>query len=458
MSPAIDPATLQPPRKWYRGLERYCWIVLIVAGLGWLFDTMDQNLFNLVAAPSLTELLRPTHPVKEALDAAVSQKRGLITSIFLIGWSAGGFIFGILGDRFGRTRTMVFTILIYAIFTGLSGLAHSWQMYAAMRFMTALGVGGEWAAGASLVAETFPSRSRAMALGLLQSLSAIGNMIACIITLSMPNLELNWRWAYAIGAVPALLVLWIRSAVREPEQWHAAKASVAMDRQLGNIGDLFANRSIRRHTLAATLLATAGVGALWGIAYFSPDLVRSEFIRGGVAPARIGKLSSLIFLAQQVGAFFGAYLFAIVADRVNRRRAFGIWFALAWISILAFFWGVQGSGASAFGRAMVLAPLMGFGTLGPFSGYTIYFPELFPTRLRSTGCGFCYNAARILAATAPFALGGLRLSLGGYAQAASVVSCVLILGFAGIMIGPETRGRPLPEDSDFGISGSSSAG
>src|SRR2546422_631617 len=132
MSIAIEPVTSDPPRKWYRGLERYCWIVLVVAGLGWLFDTMDQNLYNLVRAPSL-------------------------------------------------------------------------------------GVGGEWAAGAALVAETFPARSRSMALGFLQSLSAVGNMVACVITLVMPNLEVNWRWAYVLGAAPALLVLWIRRSVREPQ-------------------------------------------------------------------------------------------------------------------------------------------------------------------------------------------------------------------------------------------------
>jgi MFS family permease len=435
--------------KWYRGLDRYCWMILIVAGLGWLFDTMDQNLYNLVRAPSLAELLRADGLTGEALDKAAVQKGGLITSIFLLGWSAGGFIFGMLGDRLGRARTMVFTILIYALFTGLSGLVHSWQAYAFMRFMTALGVGGEWAAGAALVAETFPARSRPMALGLLQSLSAVGNMIACLITLAMPNLEVNWRWAYFVGAAPALLVLWIRRSVREPEQWHQAKASAIVGKELGKVGDLFRHPTIRRHTIAATLLATAGVGALWGIAYFSPELVRREFLAGGIDPKRIGRLSSLIFLAQQAGAFFGAYVFAIFADRVSRRLAFALWFGLAWAAILGFFWGIQGAGASAFARAIVLAPILGFGTLGPFSGYTIYFPELFPTRLRATGCGFCYNAARILAAAAPFALGGLRASLGGYAQAASVVSFVLLLGFAGLIIGPETKGRPLPDDTAF---------
>jgi predicted MFS family arabinose efflux permease len=439
-------AQAQPSLPWYRGIERYCWIVLIIAGLGWLFDTMDQNLYNLVRAPSLVELLKPLYATKDALDAAVKQKSGLVTSIFLLGWSAGGFVFGILGDRLGRTRTMIFTILIYALFTGLSGLARSWEIYALTRFMTALGVGGEWAAGAALVAETFPARSRPMALGLLQALSAVGNMFAAIITLILPNLEVNWRWAYFVGAAPALLVLWVRTAVKEPQQWKEAKAHAALGHELGSVHDLFTNRIIRRHTIAATLLATAGVGMLWGIAYFSPDMMRGELIAGGVDPKRIGRLSSFTFLVQQAGAFVGAYVFAIVADCVNRRAAFTVWFAFAWISILAFFWGIQGAGSSAFARSMLLAPLMGFFTLGPFAGYTIYFPELFPTRLRATGCGFCYNAARVLAATAPFTLGGLRVSLGGFAQAATAVSFVIVLGFLGTWLGPETKGKPLPED------------
>ncbi len=436
-------------QRWYQGLQRYCWIVLTVAALGWLFDTMDQNIYNLVRAPSLTELLKP-HVEQADLAAAVKDKGGIITAIFLLGWSVGGFIFGILGDRLGRTRTMIFTILIYAVFTGASGIVHSWEMYAAMRFMTALGVGGEWAAGAALVAETFPSRSRPQALGFLQALSAVGNMIACIITLVIPNLESNWRWAYFVGAAPALLVLWITASIKEPQQWHEAKVSSAMGRELGNIRDLFLNPIIRRNAIAATLMATAGVGSLWGIAYFSPDMIRAELVGAKVAPAKIGQLASWQFLAQQAGAFVGAYMFAGISQRLGRRKTFHIYFVLAWASILAFFWLIQGSGEAAFSRALILSPILGFCTLGPFAGYTIYFPELFPTRLRATGCGFCYNAARILAASAPFILGRLLKSM-NFAQAATIVSSVIVLGFIGAMLGPETVGKALPEDADFEV-------
>src|SRR3954462_4703946 len=217
------PTTLELERdtsklKWYQGLDRYCWVVLIIAALGWLFDTMDQNLMNIVRVPSLNELLYKETPASQLTieqKADVKKHGGYVTSIFLLGWAAGGFIFGVVGDRLGRTRTMMLTILIYAIFTGGSGLAHSFGAYAFMRFMTALGVGGEWAAGAALVAEVFPSRARPMALGLLQALSAVGNMLAAVIylvisqTISEAHQASSWRWAYFVGAAPALLVIWI---------------------------------------------------------------------------------------------------------------------------------------------------------------------------------------------------------------------------------------------------------
>jgi MFS family permease len=451
--PTITPADTKNLR-WYQGLDRYCWLVLVIAALGWLFDTMDQNLFNLVRRPSVVDLLRP-HYLNDAagLDAKAKSVAGILTSVFLIGWSVGGFLFGIIGDRLGRAKTMIVTILIYAVFTGLSGVANNWYVYALFRFLTALGVGGEFAAGASLVAETFPSRSRPMALGSLQALSAVGNMMAAIITLvisaGMGGLDTHWRWAYFVGALPAVLVFWIAKDVREPEAWRRAKEQASVDKELGSIGQLFDHPVLRRHTIAGVLLATAGVGGLWGVGFFSPDMLNTELRASGVKPTQIGNYTSIMYFVQQVGAFLGCYAFAMFTERTSRRLAFTIGYALSWVSVLAFFWAIQGAGSHAFGRAMILAPIMGFCTLGPFSGFTIYFPELFPTRLRATGCGFCYNAARVLAAAAPFVLGALAAKLGGYAQAASVVTFIYVFGFVGAFLGPETRGKGLPEDADL---------
>lgn len=450
------------PLKWYQGLERYCWVVLIISALGWLFDTMDQNLFNLVRAPSLRELLHP-HPEnptlteKEKKDLAddVKFKGYVVTAIFIVGWATGGWIFGILGDRLGRTKTMIYTILIYAIFTGASGLVgvwglpRSWILYSFMRFMTGMGVGGEWAAGAALVAEVFPARSKPMALGLLQSLSAVGNMMASVITLCLGDLDVRWRWAYFVGFLPALLVLWIRKSVKEPEAWKEAKEKASLGKELGNISQIFTHPVLRRNTVAAVMMAAAGGIALWGAGFFSTDILREELTRAQMKPEDIGFRVSVMFLLQNAGSFFGIYLFAVFSERTNRKKAFYLWFVLAWVSLLAFFWGIQDSGAEAFSRAVVLAPIMGFCTLGPFSGYTIYFPYLYPTRLRTTGCGFCYNVARYLVAAGVLALGGFGVKLGGFAVSATMVSCVYIFGFIGTWLGPETKGKPLPEDADF---------
>lgn len=458
--------------RWYQGLDRYCWLVLVIAALGWLFDTMDQNLFNLVRTASVNELLikaGDTHLDPKAVG-------GWVTAAFLVGWSVGGFIFGILGDRIGRTGTMILTIIIYAFFTGLSGLAWDWESYAFMRFMTGMGVGGEWAAGAAIVAEVFPERSRPMALGALQALSAVGNMMAAVVTFSLAGL--SWRWAYAVGALPALLVFWIRRSVKEPEKWKQAKEQASLGAEMGNITELFTHPVLRRNTIAALLMAVAGQGALWGVGFWSVDLLVEVLGPYNLGKADIDRTKSVMFLIQQFGAMLGIYAFAGFSEKTNRRTAFFTWFSLAWVSIPCFFWGVAkatsttlpgavsailapitvsgglpAGAQAAIQTAAVLAFFMGFATLGPFSGYTLYFPELYPTRLRATGCGICYNGGRFLAALAPIALGALGAHFGkqpgavagGMPMAATVVTSVYLLGFIGTALGPETKGKPLPD-------------
>jgi MFS family permease len=456
-----DAAAPPPPAglKWYQGLEKYCWVVLIISALGWLFDTMDQNLFNLVRKSSMEDLLAPkaeraafTPEQMKAFNAEVKEYGGYVTSVFMIGWAAGGFIFGILGDRLGRTKTMIITILIYAIFTGASGLVTNWWMYAIARFLTGLGVGGEWAAGAALVAETFPQRSRPMALGLLQALSSVGNMLAASITYVITFMNMDWRVVYFVGAAPAILVLWIRRSVHEPEQWVQAKEKASVGKELGRIGELFKHPVLFRNLLSAVLLCTAGVGALWGIGFFSTDFVLTELEKGGVDPKDREQVKNIMFFLQNLGSFFGIYTFAVIAERLNRRKAFAIAYVVAWLSIMLFFWTLSGKGAAAGPLAYVLAPIMGFCTLMPFSGFTVYFPELFPTRLRTTGAGFAYNASRVFAGLAPIALTWLAAKMdGSYAKAASVVAFIYVLGFIGTAMGPETKGLPLPDDKDFGL-------
>lgn len=428
--------------RWWQGVPRYAWIVLGVSALGWLFDTMDQNLFNQVRQASLVDILG-----KDAPKALIADWSGKLTAVFLIGWAVGGFIFGALGDKFGRARTMAITVLIYAGFTGLNGFVHDPYLYAVCRFFTALGVGGEFAAGASLVAEVFPSRSRPMALGTLQALSAVGNMLAALITLSLSGTGTGyWRSAFFIGAFPAVLVFFIRRVVKEPDSWEGAKQKAEEEKlAVGSILGLFQDPTLRRNTIAGTLLALAGVGGLWGVGFWLPDLLGFAFpdLKG----QELIRFKSYVALTQQSGAFIGMIGYAAISERIGRKPALLIALALAFLSVQGTFHFVHDS-TSAFGWAFV----MGLCALAPFSAYAVYFPELFPTRLRSTGVGFCYNCARLVAALAPFLLGKFADTFksatdpsAGLRTAAAIVACVYVFGFIGLSLAPETKGKPLPE-------------
>jgi MFS family permease len=464
-----DLTTSPPPHKlrWFQGVPRYAWLVLFICALGWLFDTMDQHLFTLVRQDSVTELLKGRVPAAD-LDGTVKQVGGWITAVFLLGWAAGGFLFGMVGDRLGRARTMMLTILTYAVFTGLNALVREPWQYATCRFLTAMGVGGEFAAGASLVAEVWPERSRPMALGTLQALSAFGNMSAAVITYILASL--SWRWVFVVGALPALLVVWIQASVKEPEKWQKAKEEAkkaketdGAKKQVGSIAALFQDPVLRRNTIAGILLATAGVGGVWGVAFFLPDLVGSALkpivagypdIAALTGPAKADAIKtaikhyrSIVFFIQQVGAFLGMLGYAALSERIGRKPAMLLVFILAFFSVQAAFWGLRDPLS-----ACLLAFPLGFCALAPFAAYAVYFPELYPTRLRATGVGFCYNAARIVAAAAPFALGGLARMFAsptdetaGLRTAASIIAFIYVAGLIGLIFAPETKGRPLPE-------------
>lgn len=456
--PAADNA--RPP--WWKLLNRYHWFVLIVAALGWLFDCLDQQLFNLARVPAMKELL--AQPVAPANPGDVAKYGGYATSIFLIGWAVGGLFFGVLGDRIGRAKTMMITILAYSLFTGLSAFSKGWLDFAVYRFLTGLGVGGEFAVGVALVAEAMPDRARPYALGLLQALSAIGNVTAALTSMGFGRLEETgvigvaggwaaWRWMFVVGAVPALLALVIRARLKEPARWVAAKA-VKREKTgwLFEYGQLFGDPRWRRNAIIGVLLATTGVIGLWGIGFFAIDLQRSVFTKvftaQGIDPAQIpGKVTfwaGVTSMVLNAGAFLGMIAFSRITQQIGRRRAFAIAFITGALSTMAVFW--------FFNRIsdLWLIFLMGFFLLALFGGYAIYFPELFPTRLRSTGVSFCYNVGRLVAAFGPALLGLLTsevfkdkpepMRYAGVAMCAIFVVGLLVLPFA-----PETKDKPLPE-------------
>ena len=272
-------ASVQAAGPWWKILNRYHWFVLTVAALGWLFDTMDQQLFNLARVPAMKALLKP--------GEEVALYGGYATSIFLIGWATGGLTFGVLGDRIGRVKTMIWTILIYSICTGLSALSVGFWDFAFYRFITGLGVGGEFAVGVSLVAEVMPDSARPYALGLLQALSAVGNITAALMSMGLGHLEEMgviggaWRWMFVIGAAPALLAILVMRRLQEPERWQAARRTTTRF-HLGSYGDLFGNERWRRPAAVAGLF----VVAIIAVAFFgSANWPKFTKLKIGVALA-----------------------------------------------------------------------------------------------------------------------------------------------------------------------------
>ena len=481
-SPTGQSINARPGRSvgttWFRMLSRYQWFVLFVAALGWLFDTMDQQLFALARTPAMIELLSETNEV-DGQKVVVPPSRdnvawygGICTSIFMVGWAVGGLIFGVLGDRLGRAKVMMWTIIVYSLFTGLSSFSQNIWDFALFRFLTGLGVGGEFAVGVALVAEVMPALARPYALGFLQSTSTIGNVMAALISMTLgyaasfgafENLHVGgqhltiWRIMFLVGALPALVVLIIRGRLKEPDSWQAARNAARVgNKKLGSYAELFSHPVWRRNAIVGFVLGATGVVGLWGIGFFSFDLIN------GVATARFTELgytgqdlqSRVIFwvgitsILQNIGGFFGMNAFSYVSAYTGRKWAFVFSLILAAGSTMLAF-----SQLDQLGEIFWMAPLMGFGLLSLFGGYAIYFPELFPTHLRSTGTSFCYNVGRFVAALGPLLLGGLTKYVfneangfqQGFRWAAVSMCSVFIFGFIALIFAPETRDQPLPE-------------
>lgn len=449
------PVATAPGAPWYKELNNYHWFVLMVCALGWLFDTMDQQLFNLARRPAITELLG-VNPADPSAGGLIAEYSGYATMIFMIGWASGGVVFGILGDRLGRAKTMIMTILFYSVFTGLSVLSTSVWDFSVYRFLTGLGVGGQFAVGVALVAEVMPPRARPYALGWVQALSAVGNMMAAVTGIILGQLEQSgaidsaWRMMFVVGALPAFLTILIFKRLKEPEAWQQARRDKV---PMGSMTDLFTDDRWRKNALVGMMLAFSGVVGLWGIGFFSFDLLGSvldkTFRAQGLSPAEIAGKKTLWIgitsLLQNLGGFLGIYAFTHVTAHVGRKKAFLVSFIAAMFATAFTFWNLKD-----FSDIFWMIPLMGFCQLSLFGGYAIYLPELFPTRLRSTGTSFCYNVGRFVAAVGPLALGLLTSRVyAGYPEPmryAGVTMClVFLLGMATLPFAPETKGKPLPE-------------
>jgi predicted MFS family arabinose efflux permease len=428
----------------FEGVTPYHWLVVIIASAGWLFDCMDQRLFILGRESALRELLQGD----PAALASIKTLIGYATTSMILGWATGGIIFGMMSDKIGRVKTMVVTLLVYSGFTGLSGIAHSWVDFTLYRFLAGIGIGGMFGAATTLVAESVPGAFRAMALGSLQALSALGNIIGSLLSLVIPpgsqsffSSYSGWRVLFFVGIVPALLIVPIMFVLKEPDSWLKAKADAARGvtrRNVGSPAELFRDPRWRRNTIVGLFLGVSGMIGLWGIGFFSPELI-STALKG--APQNVvDTVRGWGTAFQDVGSFLGMLTFTLVAAFVSRRLAFlGALLLSMFVTMFVF------HSLNSASDAYWMLPMMGFAQLAVFAGYSIYFPELFPTRLRGTGVGFCYNTVRYLAAPGPILFGYLA-TLMTFRSAAVLMSTVYLVGVMALIWAPETQGKPLPED------------
>ncbi len=410
---------------WWRTLTRYQWLVLCAAWLGWVFDVMDTALFNFAKAPMLQELFHGTEAERAKVDAA-------FLTLLLIGWSVGGLLFGVLADRWGRVRTLTVTVLIYCLFTGATALCHTWQEVAVIRFITALGIGGEWAAGAALLAETFPDRARAGGAALLQSAAAFGPWFAALINLFVPAAE--WRVLFLVGNLPAALTVILRLWIKEPERWRTA---AKQESALAPVKRLLTEKPWNRHALIALLLGVSVIAASNNISYWLPNL--TKWSSAGFSADAVQSRVSHVTLIMHIGTLLGVLVMPWLCDKVGRKRALLLFLVLSPLSV-----GLA-TATSSFARLELLAPLMAFFTIGLSAAFVLYFPELFPTALRATGIGFAYNTSRILAAGIPLATAALVGHSNSIGAAVGLTAFVPVIGLVALIFAPETKGKRLPD-------------
>ncbi len=404
-----------------RQVTRSQWRSGIAAWLGWTFDGLDMHLYTLVAAPFVAELIGAS----TTTDPRVGRYASIVQGAFMLGWALGGGFFGRISDRLGRARALSLTILTYAAFTGLSVFAQSWWHLLILRFLAALGIGGEWAVGASLLSETWPRRWRPWLAAVLQTgvnVGILGAGLANFVLAAAPP-----RYLFLVGVLPALLVFWIRRAVPEPEEWRSAKER-AHHHEPG-IGDLFRG-DVRRITIWVVLVCGVSLTAHWAFMFWHQQHLRNLPDVLNWTPEQKNRLASLgmylVIGSSILGNFFAGWLARLIGYRATIVGMF-----------LAYFGVMFGAYYLPRDHQVLLCwfPLIGF-CQGAFALFTMYLPPLFPTLLRTTGAGFCYNIGRITAAfgTVFFGLCSDASSRAGDHRIALFYAGFLFLPAAGIAL------------------------
>ncbi len=452
---------------WYAEVTRYQWLVLIIASAGWMFDAFEGQIYNLTRDDLLRDIIG-ADPHRQKFWGE------FFISAFLLGGTFGGVLFGTLADRFGRKPAMNASILFYSIFSGFTFFATQIWHVVALRFLVAMGVGGEWAVAASLVAEVFPPRARARAGGIFHATSVGGTWLAASAGLIVGT---HWRYAYLIGVVPALLVLWVRTSIREPERWQRAAgqgvrplpryAGGGLGRglsgsglaepppspgvpeegeiprqRLGSFRDLFGDPVWRRRAILGLLLAGIGLSTFWGVVIAGQNLTVDLLKRIGTAESVARQHAKFAYgYVQSTGMFVGFLCMGPLGERIGRRGMFIVMHlcAAAIVPMTCYL-------PRTYFQLLLLLPLYGFFTGGIHAGYAIYFPELFPNRLRATGVGVCFNGGRLVSAVALFFSAWLKARPNmDLRHAVSLLSLMFLFGVIILFFLPETKGKPLPE-------------
>jgi MFS family permease len=411
-------------------LSRAAWATLIAALLGWLFDGFEMGLFPVVAPSAMADLLDTANSPERVREIAPLTAR--ITAAFLIGAAAGGVLFGWLGDRIGRVRSLSLSILTYSLCTGLGALARTPFELGITRFVAALGMGGEWSLGVALIMECWPTRLRPVLAGVIGAAANFGMVLVAWIGRTFPVHVDSWRWMFVVGAAPALLIFFVRLAVPESKPWQAA----VRERRAAPLRELFAGKLVKP-TLLALAFASIPLVGTWAVAQWAvPAWV--DQLTGGTRPGAKGEVAML----WAAGAVVGSLAAPLVGARIGRRPAY---FLLCAGSLAAT--GFLFTRVDAYDATMKSCAVVCGVTTAAFYGWLpLYLPELFPTRVRATGQGLAFNLGRVFAAAG--AVGGgelVRFFDGDFPRAGATMSGVYALGLVLIWFAPETKGRPLPE-------------
>lgn len=437
-----------PDVPWYRALDRHQWKALVVANLGWLFDGYETYALILTVSLSFRDLL------PAARYGSIPLYSGVAIAVTLLGWGIGGIVGGVVADYIGRKRMLIYAVLAYSIVTGFTALAWSWLSFIVLRFIVGLALGSEWSTGTSMVAEMWPGKHRGKGAGLMQCGIGMGFFAASAVWFFVSGLGPSaWRWMYVIGVLPALATWWIQRGMKEPEKWAAAdrkRREVVAAKKRGEkldktdshllrftLFDVFANPETRRLTIIAFLMSTTTTVGWWGISTLVPQYVSSVAVTHGLSGVRWASLAGMSY---NTGAICGYIVLGFLADAIGRKPVTIAWFALALLMTpVLFLW------THNLTLLLLVCGINAAFSLGQYTWCSTWLPEIYPTRIRGTAIGFCFNAPRFVAFLGPIVAGTLITYFGGYGKAAVILSLIYVLGIVAAPFLPETLGKSLPD-------------